>query len=150
MIKKINNQNEEVSRQIRTLFQASYQVEADLLKVTNFPPLNRKLDQFVNSDTEFYGLFRAQEIAAIVEVKTDTKNTDIHSLVVQPDYFRQGLGRELMQFVLNTFNSESFTVETGVDNGPATNLYQQLGFVEQQQWDTEFGIRKVRFKRTRT
>jgi len=53
-----------------------------------------------------------------------------------------------MNFVLNTFKSETFTIETGLENKPATNLYEQLGFQEQKQWDTEFGVRKIKFRKT--
>ena len=149
MIKKLNNKNEETSCEIRSLFQASYRIEAELLNATDFPPLKRKLVDFLNSDTEFYGLYRGNEIAAIIEVKTYKNKTDIESLVVHPEYFRQGLGKQLMQFILNTFDSEIFTVETGLENEPATKLYKHLGFQEQAQWDTEFGIRKIKFTKTK-
>lgn len=149
MIIKLENKNEETAQQIRALFQASYKIEAELLNAIDFPPLNRELEDFINCDTEFYGLSKGEEIAAVVEVKADKEVTDIHSLVVLPNYFRQGLGRELVQFVLDTFDSESYIVETGLENEPATRLYKQLGFVEQSQWDTPFGIRKVGFKKTR-
>ena len=52
-----------------------------------------------------------------------------------------------MEFVLNTYKSIIFTVETGVDNHPAIKLYISLGFEEQNQWDTNHGVRKVRFKK---
>ena len=120
MIKKLNNKNEETSHKIRDLFQASYRIEAELLKATNFPPLKRELVDFLNSDTLFYGLYIGNEIAAIVEVITHKNKTDIDSLVVHPKYFRQGLGKQLMQFILDTFDSEIFTVETGLANEPAT------------------------------
>lgn len=152
MIEKLDNCNEETARQIYSLFQASYKIEAELLNVlnfTDFPPLNRKLNEFINCDTEFYGLWKGNEIAAIVEVETNNNNTDIHSLVVHPKYFRQGLGSKLIQFVTNTFDSEIFTVETGVKNIPALRLYLQLGFVEQEQWDTKIGIRIIKFVRTK-
>lgn len=150
MIKILNNKNEETSRKIRSLFQASYRIEAELLNATDFPPLKRKLINFINSDTEFHGLYRNNELAAIVEVKTYKNKTDIESLVVHPEYFRQGLGKQLMQYILDTFDSEFFTVETGLNNGPATKLYKHLGFQEQEQWDTDFGIRKIKFKKLRT
>ncbi|GCC52800.1 N-acetyltransferase [Chryseotalea sanaruensis] len=149
MITKLNSNNKETAYEIRSLFQASYRIEAALLNVSDFPPLNRELVDFLNSDTEFYGLFRDDKMVAIVEVKSLEGKTDIESLVVHPEYFRQGLGKRLMQFILKTFDSEIFTVETGLKNKPATELYKQLGFYEQQQWDTEFGIRKVKFIRTK-
>ena len=38
-------------------------------------------------------------------------------------------------------------VETGFDNEPASLLYKSLGFKEVKQWDTEIGIRKIRFEK---
>ena len=146
MIQKLYNKNEEIARKIRSLFRASYKIEAELLNATDFPPLNRELAAFLNADTEFYGLYVEDEIAAAVEVETCKNNTHINSLVVHPDYFRQGMGRRLVQFIIDTFDSETFTVETGLENGPATALYKHFGFQEQGQYIAEFGIKKVKFK----
>ena len=148
MIKKINHKEAETSHQIYTLFQASYRIEAKLLKVDDFPPLRRTIDDFISSNTEFYAYWKNNEIAAIVEILRDNKCTDIHSLVVYPKYFRQGLGKELMTFLLDTIDAEIFTVETGLENTPATRLYKKMGFQEVEQWDTEFGIRKIKFKKS--
>jgi len=52
-----------------------------------------------------------------------------------------------MEYVIQTFNSNLFVVETGLDNGPATKLYKTFGFYEVKQWDTEHGIRKIKFER---
>jgi ribosomal protein S18 acetylase RimI-like enzyme len=52
-----------------------------------------------------------------------------------------------VQFVFDEFDAELFVVETGVDNGPAIELYEKLGFQEVGQWDTEIGIRKVKFEK---
>ncbi len=144
-IKKLEHTDLKIAKKIRTLFQASYAIEAVLLKADDFPPLKRPLDDFLNSDTSFYGQWKNDEIAAAVEIKTETNTTSIHSLVVHPNSFRQGLGKKLMTFVLQSFNSENFIVETGVDNKPAIQLYKKLGFREVKQWDTHFGIRKVQF-----
>ena len=141
----MNNKDEELSCQIREVFQASYRIEAELLGVIDFPPLKRKMIDFINSDTEFYGSWIDGKIVAIVEVKPSDKHTDIHSLVVHPEHFRQGHGKRLIQFVLKTLDSEVYTVETGLKNEPAIKLYTELGFVEQEQWDTDFGVRKVKF-----
>ncbi len=88
-----------------------------------------------------------QNIAGLIEISSNQSVTHIQSLVVYPKYFRQGIGKKLVMFVLDTYTSTDFTVETGIDNHPAIKLYISLGFEEQNQWDTDHGVRKVRFKK---
>ena len=54
-----------------------------------------------------------------------------------------------MEFVFNTFKTKQFFVETGLQNEPATQLYTKFGFKEIKQWDTDHGVRKVKFECTR-
>ena len=73
--------------------------------------------------------------------------THIQSLVVSPKFFRQGVAQKLMEFVLESCDSKLFTVETGLENRPATELYRKFGFVEVKQWDTGHGVRKIKFEK---
>ena len=57
MIKQINNTNVSISYKIYNLFQLSYKKEADILKVTNFPPLSRRVDDILNSENCFFAYF---------------------------------------------------------------------------------------------
>ena len=83
----------------------------------------------------------------VIEIKNNQDLTQIQSLVVYPRYFRKGIGRKLVQFILDTYKSSIFTVETGLDNHPAIRLYTSFDFEEQEQWDTNHGVRKVRFEK---
>lgn len=148
MIKKLQHRNLQTAKQIRVVFQASYAIEAKLLKAEDFPPLKRTLENFVESSTAFYGYYKDQELAAVVEINHTSQFTHIQSLVVHPEFFRQGIASKLIDFVFEQYDSNLFVVETGVDNGPATQLYLNAGFIEVKQWDTEFGIRKVKFEKT--
>ena len=56
MIIKINNKNKEIANKIRDVFQASYAVEAKLIKAVDFPPLKRTVSQFINSHSKFYAI----------------------------------------------------------------------------------------------
>ena len=145
MIIKINNKETKTAEEIRAIFQVSYAVEAEILKAVDFPPLKRTVSQFVNSNSEFYAYYLTSNIAGIIEINNHEDITHIQSLVVDPKYFRNGIGRKLVQFILDTYNSKIFTVETGIDNQPAIKLYENLRFQEQEQWNTNHGIRKVRF-----
>ena len=118
-----------------------------MLKAINFPPLQRTVSEFLKSDSEFYAYYLIKNIAGVIEIENDEGLTHIQSLVVYPKYFRNGIGRKLVQFILETYKSKIFTVETGIDNYPAIKLYQRFGFQEQEQWDTNHGVRKIRFQK---
>jgi len=146
MIEKLDHTSIEISKKIRSVFQVSYAIEAKLLKAHNFPPLKRSLDNFLNSKNEFYGIWKCAEIIAAIEIKNESNTTHIQSLVVDPKHFRQGLAQQLMNYVLSAYNSKLFTVETGVDNKPAITLYEKFEFKAIKEWDTDHGVRKVRFE----
>jgi ribosomal protein S18 acetylase RimI-like enzyme len=141
----LDNTKLEIGKQIRSLFQVSYKIEAALLKADDFPPLKRPLKDFLNCVNEFYGYENNQEIVAIVELKYSGSNCHVQSLVVHPNYFRKGFGKNLMHFVLQKMEVNTFTVETGFDNFPARQLYKSLGFKENGDYDTVFGIKKIKF-----
>jgi len=147
VIVKINNKKGGIAVQIQNIFRSSYAVEAKLLNAVDFPPLKRTLSQFLNSDTVFYAYYINKNIVGVVEVENNKDLTHIQSLVVCPKYFRRGVGRKLVLFVLRSYSTKSFTVETGLGNFPAIKLYVGLGFEKQDQWNTDHGVIKARFKK---
>ena len=147
MIEKLQNKNIEMSKKIHSLFQISYTMEAKLLNTKYFPPLNRLLENYVESSTVFFGYLKNEKLVGIIEIDHNDNQTQINSLVVDPKFFRQGIARKLMEFVFETFDSNLFVVETGVKNKPASELYKKLDFKEVKQWNTDFGIKKIKFER---
>jgi len=147
MIRKLEHQKTRVAEKIREVFQASYAVEAQLLGATDFPPLKRQVPQFTECPNDFYGYFEDGILAGVVEIVPGKGSTHIQSLVVHPECFRRGIGSALVAWVLNTYKSPVFTVETGLENGPATSLYLKFGFRKILEYDTDHGVRKVRFEK---
>ena len=146
MIKKLDHTNLAIATKMSAIFQVSYAVEAKLLNAVNFPPLQRPLESYIESTTTFFGYHIKDEIVGIIEVSSKEKRTHINSLVVSPRFFRQGIGRNLIDYTLQNFSSKIFTVETGLENIPASKLYTSFHFKEVKQWDTDHGVRKIRFK----
>ena len=147
MVIKINNMETKIAEEIRAIFQVSYAVESEILKAVDFPPLKRTVSQFMDTNSEFYAYYLTRNIAGVIEIDNHQDITHIQSLVVDPKCFRKGIGRKLVQFILDTYKTKLFTVETGIDNQPAIKLYESFGFQELKQWDTNHGIRKIRFEK---
>ena len=147
MVKRIKNTDNDIASQIYSVFQASYKVEAELLNAIDFPPLLRTVNSFLTCNNTFLACFRNNKISGVIEVESHSKSTHIQSLVVHPKEFRKGIARELIAYVLNNYKSELYTVETGLNNYPAIQLYKGFDFKEIKQWDTDHGVRKVRLEK---
>ncbi|WP_313113559.1 GNAT family N-acetyltransferase [Aequorivita sediminis] len=147
MIKRLNNNNLEVAELIQNIFHQSYAVEAELLKVDDFPPLKRTLGSYQNSKILFFGYFKNKKLAGVIELEVLEKFIDINSLVVHPTFFRLGIAGALLDFVFENYKFNSFKVETAVNNKPATKLYDKFGFKPIKYFETDCGIEKVAFER---
>jgi len=143
MITKLDNFNEEIAKQIYTVFQRSYKIEAELIGTLNFPPLLRSIEDIQISKSQFYGFNEQNSLAAVIEIVFGDKHLDIHSLTVSPEHFRKGIADKLLYFILEKFDFTTAVVETAVVNIPAINLYQKHGFVECKRWTPSHGIEKL-------
>lgn len=143
MITKLDNSNVDVAKQIYTIFQKSYKIEAQLIGVRSFPPLLRSRKDIESSNTQFYGFSEHDCLAGIVEIVFEKKHLDIHSLTVDPKYFRKGIANKLLSYVLESSDFLEAIVETAVANEPAIDLYKKHGFVEFKRWTPSHGIEKL-------
>lgn len=143
MITKLDNSDEKVANQVFTVFQRSYQIEAQLIGTLDFPPLSRSVKNIVDSTTLFYGFIENESVAAVIEIEIRDQHLDINSLTVDPNYFKRGIAGKLISFVLEKIEYLEATVETAVVNLPAINLYKKHGFIEFKRWTPSHGIEKV-------
>lgn len=132
----INHREPELARQIHALQMAAYALEARLLSVTRFEPLDRSVADIRESAEQFIGAFdKGALVAAIsIERQPDASPDVVHiaSLVVAPTHLRRGVGRQLVQSVIAAHGRRDITVSTAVRNMPALALYAELGFAEGQ------------------
>ncbi len=143
MIKKLDNSKEDIALQIFNVFQRSYQVEAQLIGVQNFPPLLRKKRAIELAKTRFYGFIEDDSLVAVIEITLEDQCLDIESLTVDPSHFRKGIANSLIRYVLEELSFSKATVETAVANTPAIKLYEKHGFVEFKRWTPDHGIEKL-------
>lgn len=146
MIEKLDHSKPVTASEIYEVFQASYAVEARLLRAEYFPPLLRTAQDLKKSKNEFWAYYKKDAIVAISEIKVEPSLTHIQSLVVLPSHFRKGIAGKMILHVFNFYQSKSYIVETGLENNPAIMLYKKYGFDEILQYDTEYGIRKIRLE----
>lgn len=145
MIKILDHEKETTAKQIYAIFQVSYAVEAELLGATDFPPLKRTIENFIKSNSSFFGYWQRERLAAVLEIEPQPTAFHICSLVVDPYFFRQGIASKLIDHILDLFEGNTVTVETGLANEPAKKLYERFGFKEAGQYDTNQAIRKIKF-----
>ncbi len=145
MIQKIEHSKKSEAEEISRVFQVSYKIEAQLLGAKKFPPLSRTIISYKNSKNDFFGFYEHNNIVAVIEMKREQLSMHIQSLVVDPKYFRLGIASKLIRFVLNQYESNQFTVETGRDNAPARKLYERFGFRLVKTYTATEDIVKVRY-----
>jgi GNAT superfamily N-acetyltransferase len=129
---------------VHRIFQAAYAQEAELLRATFFPPLQRTCKDIEVSDNSFFAAVRGREYTGVLELEVDNGQTVIASLVVSPAFSRQGIGLALVQFALST--AKQLEVMTGELNHPAVKLYTQLGFNVIEHFQTPEDIPMVRLQ----
>lgn len=107
----------------------AYRVEARLLETVDFPPLSETIDDIeAEQPNGFVYLLHDSVVGAITYV-----DGTITRLVVNPEYFRQGIAQSLLHHLLQHDHVKH--VMTGARNLPALTLYARFGFTEvQREW----------------
>ena len=146
MVRILDHENQQIAETMHRIFQVSYAVEARLLDAKDFPPLKRTVKDLMKSATSFFGFYQGEKVIAIIEIEPFPSVFHICSLVVDPQYFRQGIAKNLLNFTFKLLEGNRITVETGLANRPAIALYESFGFKEVKQYETDHGIRKIRFQ----
>lgn len=142
-ISQLDHKDDRIVTKMYAVFQRSYQKEAELIGVSDFPPLQRTAQDLKGTDAQFFGCWENQDLIAVAELTENTGQLNICSLAVDPAHFRKGIASRLLNFLMNSFVWETALVETAVENTPAIALYKKFGFVEEKRWQASHGISKV-------
>lgn len=120
------NQNEsEVAKAIWHIMQLSYAQEATLIDATDFPPLGRTSLSIESDLGIYFGAFINNILSGVLHIE----KLHINSLVVHPEFQRQGVARKLIVNLSKLYKGKLVTVSTAQKNVPATSLYTRCGFI---------------------
>lgn len=121
------NQDVDVANKILNVSLSSYRVEAKLLGLVSFPPMNEKLESIISSQNRFLGFMFEGVLLGVIEVEViGTDSFHINRLVVDPSMFRKGIASKLIGAVLA--QEQVVSVTTATSNSRAMSLYQSHGF----------------------
>jgi ribosomal protein S18 acetylase RimI-like enzyme len=127
--------------QLFGLWRRAYQVEAGLIGRDDFPPLQVSLAALTTRPGTFYGIAQEGLLVGAIEVEElGPKARQISALVVEPACVRRGLGRRLVNFVLEGV-PDRVLVSTSTANTPALALYRSVGFQQTGTFVSSEGIR---------
>jgi ribosomal protein S18 acetylase RimI-like enzyme len=121
-----------VARQIHAVLIPAYAQEAALLRTSNFPPLDRTVEDVQSEEGRYLGAVVGGVVVGALHYESDEEPGQvlIASLVVHPSHQRQGIASALITEALRIEDQEVFAVSTGVKNIPAIALYRGFGFKE--------------------
>jgi ribosomal protein S18 acetylase RimI-like enzyme len=131
-ITRLNHRLAEIARDIHTVQQAAYLVEVTLLGVQDFPPLEVNPHDIQQSGDHYQGALIHGQLVGVIshEPVGEEGDRNITSLVVFPQWHRQGIAKALLVKILSEFPDSVITVTTAVKNEPAISLYSKFGFAE--------------------
>lgn len=149
MIKKLHRDDSATLEQMLRVQKAAYEVEAQLIGTRNIPPLNETLEELaVVCDENFFGFVMDGELMGFVATMEESPHLRISRLVVDPKFFRNGIGKALVLFVQNhRVPGQKIIVSTGVANLPGRNLYEKFGFERVRTFVVQDGTEIVEYLR---
>ncbi|WP_214807178.1 MULTISPECIES: GNAT family N-acetyltransferase [unclassified Exiguobacterium] len=102
----------------------AYQIEAELIGTTDFPPLRQTSAELMREAPLGYVLTSESRLIGCLTFSDRT----ITRLIVAPDFFRQGVASRLLRHALEAEDLQF--VSTAKMNAPAIALYHQFNFIE--------------------
>lgn len=151
MITKLDRADRFILEQMINVQRAAYSVEAELIGTRNIPPLNETIEELeAVHDEEFFGFVMDGELMGFVATMDESPHLRISRMVVDPKFFKNGIGKALVLYVLNHRKpGQPVKVTTGEKNLPARRLYERFGFRLERSFEVEDGtaiIELIRLK----
>lgn len=122
----------EVAEELWALQHPAYRAEAALIGVADLPPLQDTVESIQSCKESFLGYRSSEEelVGAVSYQMEREGHYRLCRLMVHPDFFRQGIGSQLIECLLIVLPKKSTVAVTAeIRNKPAIALYERFGFV---------------------
>ncbi|WNF38228.1 GNAT family N-acetyltransferase [Bacillaceae bacterium IKA-2] len=126
--KKIDIRNRKIAEQVLNIQIPAYRVEAEIIDFFEIPPLKDTVASLQQCGETFFGFYLNEEMCGAISIKVEKNVIDIHRLIVNPNYFRKGIAKRLLDSIESMEGIETIKVTTGSKNTPAVNFYEGSGF----------------------
>ncbi|MDI9893473.1 MULTISPECIES: GNAT family N-acetyltransferase [Nocardiaceae] len=131
--------------QILAVQKSSYAVEARLIGDDRIPLLHESVNDLCAAQVHWLVACADDEILGAAA----WSGSEIDRLVVSPHAHRQGIGRALVEVMIDSIVGQRIQVATGRDNAPARRLYESLGFVHTENQQVLPGLWLARYELVR-
>lgn len=148
MIKQLDIADPVICQQVLQVQLPAYQVEAEMIGFDGIPALQDTVATLQFCGEQFYGYYQEGELAGVISFQLLEDTLDIHRLVVHPKHFRKGIGKALVQFLLEKEKVNRYIVQTGMANVAAIRLYRGFGFEEVGQLEVHQGVWITKLEKT--
>lgn len=147
MIAELNHKDWATAQLILDVQLPSYRVEAEIIGFDDIPPLRDTVETIQTCEESFVGYILSQELAGFISYELTDDGVDICRMVVHPNFFRRGIAKQLLSFLLDGVAAhKKVTVSTGDKNEPAKSLYRGFGFSEVDQIEVAPGVQLACFE----
>lgn len=131
--------------QILGVQKRSYAVEARLIGDDRIPLLHQSVDDLCAAQVHWLVAREGDEILGAAA----WSEAEIDRLVVAPHAHRRGIGRALVDAMLESIVAQRVHVATGRDNPPARRLYESFRFVHTEDRQVLPGLWLARYELVR-
>lgn len=142
-----HHQERRVAEQLLSVQLPAYRIEAELIGFWDIPPLRDTTETMMESGETFVGYRIEGELAGFISYEDEGDALDICRMVVHPNYFRRGIAKSLVEYVLEGAGKHKrVKVSTGAGNKPAIALYRSFGFADAGEIEIAPGVRLALFE----